>query len=121
MKTGHIYTPENDTYQARLSALQEVLRAREQVKRGRLHADSPEWSNALGSLEEIEQAEEVIDASFSMAAQDFNREELQQARSDKALTDNQLTEIINAVRTKDIDARRNDNSSDEKSNSNTRS
>ena len=121
MKTGHIYTPANDTYQARLSALQEVLRAREQVKHSRIFANNPQWSDALGSLEEIEQAEEVIDTSFSMAANDFSREELQQARSDKALTDNQLTEIINAVRTKEIDAKRNDNSSDEKSNSNTRS
>ncbi|MBT4081270.1 MAG: hypothetical protein HOL17_01895, partial [Gammaproteobacteria bacterium] len=113
----HIYTPQDQSYEARLEALKAVMAAREQAKSSREHANDPQWSSVLGGIDEIEVAEMMIESSFSMASSDFQQKELKQAQSDGALTEKELGEIMTAVRQQQAQSKRSNSNSDESSSS----
>ncbi|HIJ25787.1 MAG: hypothetical protein HOI61_08380 [Gammaproteobacteria bacterium] len=117
MHQSHIYTPQDQSYEARLEALKAVMAAREQAKSSREHANDPQWSSVLGGIDEIEVAEMMIESSFSMASSDFQQNELKQAQSDGALTEKELGEIMTAVQRQQAQSKRSNSNSDESSSS----
>ena len=110
MTTGTIYNPTDNSLDAKLDSLREVFKAREQVKASKQTNDQ-QWANVLGSMSEIEMAEQVIDQSFSLAVTDFNKDELREARSRGAVNEKELGEMMSEIHRQQTVSKRADSDS----------
>ncbi len=121
MKTESIYNPEGNSFDERWAALNRVLDARKSVRNSKNYVDSQEWSNVLGSREQVEAAELVIEASLISASLDFEKSELHYAQEEGLLKGADLGVVMDARRRQAMDARRNEMATDENSQSKKRS
>ena len=114
MINGNIYNPGSSSYTERIIALQGVLKARQEVQNSKAYAHNPMWSNVLGSPAEIEQAEQTIEESLAIAANDFHKNELKQAIDEGLLSDKDVRDVMTAIHRSEMSAKRSVNGSDEK-------
>jgi len=108
-----IYHPSSPSFEDRIFALRSVLKARSDLHSSKAYAKDPKWADALGSSAEIEQAEQTIEQSLSIAATDFQKSELKQALDDGLITDGELRDVMAASHRNEIGDRRSDSSADQ--------
>jgi len=111
MITEHIYTPADNSFEARLTSLKRVLEAFRNVERSLNLADDPEWSNQLGSPEEVQNAHTLIKNSLDAAISDINTTELQQAKTKKLLSKEEIASITVFQRQQEIKSSRSESKS----------
>lgn len=106
MATGHIYTPADNTLAARIAALKSVLAASHNLKSSLDHAEQAEWSQRLGSSEELSDAQGVIAKSLEMALADVSQAELAEAKEQGLLSQGEMVELTAAQRQSEMRASR---------------
>lgn len=77
---SHIFTPANNSLQARIEALKDVLKASRNIKLSLELSGNNDWGNRLGSPEELHQAKDITQRSLDMAIKELSLSDLQQAK-----------------------------------------
>ena len=78
MTNAHIFTPADNSLEARIQSLKSALRAQRDVELSKELAKQKQWAETLGSPEEVLQANEIIsngirNASASLSASDIKQ------------------------------------------------
>ena len=115
MIAEHIYTPADNSLEARLASLKSVLEALRNVESSLNLANDPEWSDQLGSLEEIQNAQVVIKNSLDAAVSDISTAEFQQAKDQKLLSKEEITTITVIQRQQEMKSSRSESKSSSQS------
>lgn len=80
MTTAHIFTPKNDSLEERIRSCKSVLEAAQNLESSRSLTDDKEWSNRLGSQEEIQYAADIAQNSIKRASASIEYSELYYAK-----------------------------------------
>ena len=94
--TAHIYTPQNDSLEARVRAYCRVREAWFNAEASLKYKDDPsnEWFYTLGEAEEIEQAYEIAVNSLQMATEDFSEDDLRSAIDQGLMDTAEMSEFV---------------------------
>jgi Na+/phosphate symporter len=93
---GHIFTPANDSLEARIAAFKAVRMSSNALKESSKYADG--WGDMLGSDEELEQAKEIMQNSLTEAARSIHQNELIEVQEKSLLKDEELHELAKIKR-----------------------
>jgi len=98
----HIYTPENDSLEARISAYKTVREAWLNAEASLKFLNDDEWSDRLGDREEVEQACDISIRSLSMATAAITQDELHKAQEHGLLNSDEVREFIQDKRQQEM-------------------
>jgi len=88
-----IFHPHDTTLASRINAYQTVLQEKRNIELSLDLLNSREWSERLGSAEELQQAHKVLSSSLEKAVNSFSVEDLKTAKEEKLLDESQLHEL----------------------------
>lgn len=112
----HIFIPMNNSFEARVKALKEVMSAYRNAKAGIEQVNSPQASQSLGTLEEVEYALNLASDSLDLAFNSFNEDELRKIEKDGLVEKSELAEVVQAKRKNEMNEVRNNQSEYQESN-----
>ena len=92
--TDHIFTPKDDSLEARIEAYRNVYEAWQNAEASCKFLDDDEWAESLGSREEVERALDISIRSLRIASNAFTREEIAEARKTDLIQNHEAQEII---------------------------
>lgn len=95
--TATIFTPADDSLQARIQAWKKVRQANDQLKDS-LNLNNAEWQDRLGDQADRLFAQETIANSYRQASQSISAQELQEAKNAGWLSVDEEREIVIAHR-----------------------
>lgn len=93
-ETAHIFHPKDDSIEARIEAYRNVHQAWLNAEASLKFMESDEWSDTLGSREEIEKALNVSSYSLKMASNSFSKEEISEAKNAGLIDESEALDII---------------------------
>lgn len=88
-----LFTPKDESLSERLKALKSVLKANRDIELSIKRMNEKEWSDRLGSPEELKQAQEITTNSLNHAIQSLKTKDLKEAKELGLLTPSETTEI----------------------------
>jgi len=91
--TAHFYNPKDDSLDERIHAYKEAFRAWQNVEASFRFHDEQEWSDRLGSKEDLLKAKEITENSLDRAVSGLSNSEIQLA-IDKDLISSQESEYL---------------------------
>lgn len=95
--TATIFTPADDSLQARIEAWKKVRQANDQLKNS-LNLNNAEWQDRLGEQADRLFAQETIANSYKQASQSISAEELQTAKASGLLSESEVRDLVIAHR-----------------------
>lgn len=95
--TATIFTPADDSLQARIQAWKKVRQANDQLKNS-LNLNNAEWQDRLGEQADRLFAQETIANSYQQAAQSISAQELQTAKASGLLSESEVRDLVIAHR-----------------------
>ena len=98
----HIYTPENDSLEARISAYKTVREIWLNAEASLKFLNDDEWSDSLGDRDQVEQACYISIRSLSMATKAITQDELHQAQEQGLLNSDEVREFIQDKRQQEM-------------------
>lgn len=101
-QNAHIYTPQDDSLQARVEAYQRVMRDFQSFTKNCSKLDA----NTLGETSDLDQARQIFTNSLKKAQQMVSGEDLQQAKAQGFISDAEILSFVQTHRTAEIEARR---------------
>jgi hypothetical protein len=100
--TAHIFTPQDDSLEARIDAYKSVYEAWFNAEASLKFLDDEEWSDTLGDREEVEQAHKISVRSLEMATSAIKKSEISQARKQGLLSDDVAQELTHTKRQQEM-------------------
>jgi hypothetical protein len=91
--TAHFYNPKDDSLDERIHAYKEAFLAWQNIEASFRFHDEQEWSDRLGSKEDLLKAKEITENSLDMAASGLSNSEIQIA-IDKDIISSQESEYL---------------------------
>lgn len=88
-----IYHPQDPDLLSRIDALKTVLQEQKNIELSLELLKTREWSERLGSADELQHAHKVLSTSFEQAIRSFSDEDLKHAQEQQLLDASQLREI----------------------------
>ncbi|MCW8830255.1 MAG: hypothetical protein OQK32_01925 [Gammaproteobacteria bacterium] len=116
--TEHIYTPQDDSLAERIRAYRSVHEAYANAEASLNLLDNDEWADRLGEKQEIEQAYKICRHSLQIASQSISQNELQQARRQDLISDEEVRELIQNKRQSEMQGLRDNQEADSSEHSN---
>ncbi len=113
--TEHIYTPRGNSLEARIQAYRTVYEAYLNTEASLKFLDEDGWADTLGDREAVEQAYKISVRSLKMATEAFKQDELDHARRQGLLAEDEIQEIIQSKRLRQIKGIRKENQSSDSS------
>ncbi|MCU7881242.1 MAG: hypothetical protein KZQ66_10110 [Candidatus Thiodiazotropha sp. (ex Lucinoma aequizonata)] len=98
----HIYTPEDDSLEARISAYKTVREAWLNAEASLKFLNDDEWSDSLGEREEVAQACDISIRSLHMATEAITQDELHKAQEHGLLNSDEVREFIQDKRQQEM-------------------
>lgn len=102
-QSGHIFTPHNDSLQARVEAYQRVVRDYQQF----LQDCSGLSTETLGEQSDVQQARQIYLNSLKQAQQAVDNRDLQKAKSQGYLSNDDIRNFVQTQRSAEIEIQRN--------------
>ncbi len=78
----HLYSPQDDSLEERVRAYRSVVQAQRNIESSLKLAADREWSDRLGTEDELRAAKEVVENSLSVAVSAINADEIEKSVSD---------------------------------------
>lgn len=88
-----LFTPKDESLSERLNALKSVLKANRDIELSIKRMNEKEWSDRLGSPEELKQAQKVTQNSLDLAIKSINSKDLKEAKEKDLLSQSEASEI----------------------------
>ena len=79
MTNAHIFTPADNSLEARIQSLKSALRAQRDVELSQKLVKQKQWADMLGSPEEVHQANEIISNGLKNASASLSPSDIKQA------------------------------------------
>ena len=98
----HIYTPENDSLEARISAYKTVREAWLNAEASLKFLDDDLWADRLGDRGDVEKAYEINVRSLHMATEAIKQDELNEAVSQDLLSPDDAREFMQHKRREEM-------------------
>ena len=95
---SHIFNPVDDTLEAKIQALREVIAAYKNLKASESKMNDAQWSSRLGSEDEIKSARNVIHGSIQKAKSSISEEEMRKAKESGLISNEEIKDFIVAQR-----------------------
>lgn len=112
----HIFTPDNESLEARVKAFKEVLFAYMNARASMQYSNQEEINQSLGSAEEIEYALNTTSDSLDLAFKSFDESELDRIQKEGLLDKSELLEVVQLQRKNEINNKRQEQDSTQASN-----
>ena len=90
---AHFYHPNDDSLEEKIKAYKEAFKAWQNIEASFRFHDEQEWSDRLGSKEDLLKAKEITENSLDRAASGLSNSEIQLA-VDRNLVSNQESEYL---------------------------
>ena len=100
--TAHIFTPKDDSLEARADANRSVYQAWMNAEASLKFLEDDEWRDTLGDREEVQQALDISIHSLHVAADAFSKEDIAKARADHLLETVEADELIQTKRQQEM-------------------
>ncbi len=91
--SAHTYTPKNDSFEERIRSCKSVLDAQQNADISLKMTGDKDWSDRLGSPEELQYANQVAESSLQRAADSLELSELYYAKEQGMLTMDEVNQI----------------------------
>lgn len=91
--SAHIYTPEDDSLEARIHAYKTMRNELSNIKASQKLSQNKEWQDRLGTQEELQQAHNIIKNSLSATLNNISSIDLQKAQEQGLMTSNEVSEL----------------------------
>jgi len=114
MTLAHTYNPVDGSLAERVNAYQEVHANYQSVKTSQIVMDDKEWSDRLGEVQEVDQADDIISASLKKATQAIDLSELSQIKQLGLMNDEQLKELVKIKRQQESQDKRQSSKTDQR-------
>ena len=98
----HIYTPDGDSLEARISAYKTVREAWLNAEASLKFLNDDGWSDRLGDREEVERACDISIRSLSMATAAITQDELRKAQEQGLLNSDEVRDLIQDKRQQEM-------------------
>ncbi len=105
--TEHIFTPKDDSLSERVRAYRSVSEAYRNAEASLKYMDDENWKDRLGEREEVEQAYEITRNSMHMATHSLNQDDIQQAKEQGLLSDDEISDLVRNKRQMEMASIRN--------------
>ncbi|MFK5947998.1 MAG: hypothetical protein QM500_04400 [Methylococcales bacterium] len=93
-ETAHIFNPTDNSFDARLSSLKDILRAFQNVDYCTQQTSNEQMREQIGSIRDVNEAKKVIERSLNIAAQSFDKKETKRVTEENLLPPNDMKEFI---------------------------
>lgn len=99
---SHIFNPQDNTFDERIRSYKSVLNAYRNMESSLDYMNEREWSDRLGSSEEISEAQVIVDNSLKIAIDSIQPSEIQEAEAKGLLSSEDLRLIEQIERQQEI-------------------
>lgn len=106
-----MFIPVDDLLTSRVDALRDVFSAYENIEASESVKDKKEWSERLGSDDEIANAKEIIVKSLAKAQESFSKEDFNEALKQNLISAEEMKKIISAKNLNEMREKRSQQSS----------
>lgn len=119
MNTAHIFTPKDDSLEARAKAYCNVYQAWQNAEASLKFHENDEWRDTLGEREEVQQALDISIHSLDVAAESFSKEDIAKAKAEHLLENSEVVELVRTQRKLEMRAIREEQQQDQDSDEST--
>lgn len=98
--TAHIYHPQSDSLEDRIAAFCTAHRAYKNAEASIALMDDPTWADRLGSREDMQAGLEISERSLKLAAQGMTISDVEQAKRERLLSQEQMLLLVQQQRQK---------------------
>lgn len=102
--TAHIFTPKDDSLEARAEAYRSVYQAWLNAEASLKFSEDDDWRDTLGEREEIQQALDISIHSLDMAVEAFSNEDIAKLKTEHLLEDAEVVELVRTQRKLEMQA-----------------
>lgn len=103
---SHLFNPKDDTFQERIRSYKTVLHAYSNMEACLDRMNDKEWSDRLGSTEELGEAQVIVDNSLKIAMTSIKPSEIRKAEAQGLLTPQDLVLLERIERQQEMQSAR---------------
>lgn len=104
--SAHLFNPKDNSLGERVRAYKQTIAALRNVQASKQLSGDTDWSNRLGSEEELDEASDIANRSVDLAISSFSNDEIQHLNNQQLLSTDELRELVKHKRQREMDQKR---------------